>query len=118
MAPAKVHRLSYPIRLDKDVLDLRRVVNGDRLLEWTVQYRIRWRDGWAVVVRYDDCHGGRHRHDFWRSPPEQRQPLDAPGTSLSELFDAARDDLLANWQQYRTAMVDHLRQLSYGGGDP
>ncbi len=74
------------------------------------------------VIRYDTAHGYVHVHRFWESVGMQRWRR-YEGRPLSEAFQAAYDDLKANWERYlelyksRKATTKRKRKDLHGQGD-
>jgi hypothetical protein len=108
----QVVRTEVPFVLDRDHLDLRRVLLDGDLVEFSVNYRIHVGGRWHVAVRYDNCHGAPHVHRFFEGRSTKLLP-DA-GTGLLALLAAAEEDLVANWTEYRRLMVGAIRQLEEG----
>lgn len=86
-----------------------------RLVEFSVNYRIRFDGEWHEVARYDKCHDGPHMHRFWLTKTQQVTPLRVAAKSVADfqgVFDFAREDLKKNLLAYRAAMVGKLSQQS------
>lgn len=110
--PAQVIRTTVPLVLNQDHLDLRRVILEGKLVEFSVNYRIRLGE-WHEVVRYDNCHDGPHMHRFWLTKARQVTQLSVATGSVADfqgVFDYAREDLKKNLVAYRAAMVGKLSQ--------
>jgi hypothetical protein len=77
---------------------VRQRIESGKLVRLCVGFQVLRGNRWAEIVRYDDSHGGFHRHSPGIPPnPRRREPIAvAEGTEVRY----ALDDLRANGTRY------------------
>jgi hypothetical protein len=84
---------------------VRQQVEDGKRVRICVGFQVLRGDRWAEIVRYDDSHGGFHRHAPGIPPdPRRREPITVAGGREAKY---ALDDLRANGTRYlREAAAD------------
>lgn len=95
-----------------DVCDFAYDVQEGVVVGFTASYRAVIGGTWAVVARYDTCHGHLHVHKNWLVPDRRLQDLEDPARPRRDYaadLERARLDIFANWRTYRRRMERVLR---------
>jgi len=69
------------------------------VVEFAIQYEIRWGEEWVPVARYDTAHGFAHRDLFTEKGEVVKTPLGMKDLNMALTF--AESDLKSNWRLYR-----------------
>jgi len=73
------------------------------VVAFAVQLEIFLDGRWSPVVRFDSEHGFSHRDRFHRSGESRKEAL---FSSFGEALTAADEDILENWEGYRTRFLE------------
>ena len=78
-----------------------------KIISFTVQLEIRYKDSWYAVIRYDTAHGFAHR-DFIHPKGEiDKTPLFLQDYNEALIF--AENDLKNNWELYREKFLKEVK---------
>jgi hypothetical protein len=98
---------------DEDWLSIELDVTKGKVTGLVLNYLAHIDDEIREVVRYDTDHGYLHRHRFWLSENKQVHDLEDPknpSTDYGAVFQAAADDLRANWSAYRSKLQRTIKR--------
>lgn len=90
----------------EDKADYELLVRAGRLVGFAINYRAFIAGDWREVLRYDTSHGQLHRHRFWAADThaDLERKSGAVQADFTEAFESAKQDVVANWRQYRSLM--------------
>lgn len=94
-----VREKRWSILYDQARIDVVLEVEKGIVIGFSVNLSYREGEEYRKVIRYDTAHGYVHVHRFWESGKGQRWRR-YEGRPLSEAFQAAYDDIKANWERY------------------
>ena len=89
----------WSILYDQARIDVVLKVEAGVVTGFSVNLSYREGEEYHEVIRYDTAHGYVHVHRFWESDEMQRW-RSYEGRPLAEAFQAAYDDIKANWERY------------------
>lgn len=79
-----------------------------QIVRFCIQYEALIGGAWQAVVRYDTAHGRPHKDLVHPDGTEDKQEF--YGYSGEEVLILGERDIKANWQQYRAAYEQEMRQ--------
>lgn len=83
-----------------DRAEVRLIEEGDRVLDFSVQYLAHIEARWYPIVRFDTAHSQAHMDISHPDGSQETIPL-PPELDYADAFDMAVEDIHGKWQFYR-----------------
>ncbi len=81
---------------------------GQKVVEFRIQYEALMNGEWIVIVRYDSAHGRPHRDLIHSDGSETKEWFDIH--SSAEVLTIGQRDIMENWPAYRNRFEKELRK--------
>ena len=89
----------WTLLFDEARVDVVLRVEAGAVIGFSINLSVWIDDDYHDVIRYDTAHGYLHVHRFWESV-EMQPWRPYAGRPLAEAFQAAYEDIKANWERY------------------